>query len=89
MGLREVPAPTRGSGAVTCCGGHRERCLFGRMHIWSVWYENAQLQRTALTFHCHDCGSVCTADEDEGSDGQPVQASGAASASLKHGDGLV
>jgi hypothetical protein len=60
---REVPTPTRGSGPVHCCGGHRERCLFGRTHIWSVWFENGKLQRTPDTFHCYDCGGVCTAEE--------------------------
>lgn len=63
--LREVPAPTQGSGPPTCCGGHRERCRFGRMHVWSVWYEDAKLQRTALTFRCSDCDGVCTAEECE------------------------
>jgi len=63
--LREVPAPTRGSGPVNCCGGHRERCLFGRPHTWSIpWYENARLQRTPDTYHCHECDGVCTADEE-------------------------
>lgn len=62
--MREVPAPTRGSGPVHCCGGHRERCLFGQPHSWSVWYENGELQRTRDTFHCHLCSGVCTADED-------------------------
>jgi hypothetical protein len=68
-GLREVPEPTRGSGPVTCdvptCRGHRQRCLFGRMHSWSVWYEDAKLQRTRQTFHCWDCGGICTAEEEE------------------------
>ena len=53
---------------MTCCGGHRERCLFGGMHVWGTWYEDAKLQRTADTFYCHVCDGVCTADEtaDEG-----------------------
>jgi hypothetical protein len=63
--MREVPAPRRGSGAVTCCGGHRERCIFGNAHIWGTWYEDGKLQRTAQTFYCHVCSGVCTADEDE------------------------
>jgi hypothetical protein len=62
--VREVPAPTKGSGPVECCGGHRRRCLFGRPHIWTTWYENAKLQRTPETVHCHDCGGICTADEE-------------------------
>jgi len=62
--MREVPTPTRGSGPVHCCGGHRERCLFGRQHIWTTWYENGKLQRTQDTFHCYDCGGVCTGDEE-------------------------
>lgn len=67
--MRLVPAPTRGSGQVACedpaCRGHRERCLFGEMHTWSVWYENAKLQRTQGTFHCYRCGGVCIAEEDD------------------------
>jgi hypothetical protein len=63
--MREVPSPTRGSGATVCCGGHRERCLFGHMHSWSTWYEGGKLQRTTDTFHCHVCGGVCTADEED------------------------
>lgn len=62
--MREVPAPTRGSGPVTCCGGHRERCVFGRPHFWALWYENAKLQRTRQTFYCSACGGVCTAEEE-------------------------
>jgi hypothetical protein len=65
--LREVTAPTRGSGPVQCCGGHRARCLFGEPHHWGTWYEDGKLQRTASTFYCHRCGGVCTAEED----GQP------------------
>lgn len=63
--MREVPTPRRGSGEVTCCGGHRDRCRFGQMHSWSTWYENGKLQRTADTFHCHVCDGVCTGDEEE------------------------
>jgi hypothetical protein len=62
--MREVPAPARGSGPVHCCGGHRERCLFGRQHAWSrPWFENGIVQRLATTYHCHVCGGVCTAEE--------------------------
>lgn len=61
--MREIPVPTRGSGLLTCCGGHRERCLFGDMHVWGTWFEDAKLQRTFDTFYCHKCGGVCTADE--------------------------
>jgi hypothetical protein len=63
--MREVPVPTRGSGEVRCCGGHRERCLFGRPHFWGTWYEDGKLQRTRNTFHCYDCGGVCTAEEND------------------------
>ena len=67
--MREVLTPKRGSGPVICddlaCRGHRQRCLFGRQHVWSTWYEDGKLQRTRLTFHCFDCGGVCTAEEDE------------------------
>jgi hypothetical protein len=62
--MREVPAPTRGSGPVHCCGGHRERCIFGHAHVWGTWYENGKLQRTPDTFYCHWCDGVCTADEE-------------------------
>jgi hypothetical protein len=61
--MREVKAPTRGSGPVNCCGGHRDKCNFGRCHSWSTWYENGRLQRTPITFHCHICDGVCTGDE--------------------------
>lgn len=61
--LKEIPAPTRGSGQVACCGGHRARCLFGHMHSWGTWYVDGQLQRTSVTFYCHSCGGVCTAEE--------------------------
>lgn len=62
--MREVREPTRGSGAVDCCGGHRERCLFGHQHTWSrPWFENGRVQRLATTYHCHVCGGVCTAEE--------------------------
>lgn len=62
--MREVPTPTRGSGPIRCCGGHRDRCAFGRPHIWATWYENAELQRTSDTVHCHVCNGVCTAEEE-------------------------
>lgn len=64
--LRDVQEPTRGSGPVACCGGHRERCLFGRPHTWSrPWFENGRVQRLATTYHCHDCGGVCASEEDD------------------------
>lgn len=54
-----------GSGDVTCpCEAHKDRCHFGRPHVWSVWYHNARLVRTRETFHCATCGAVCSADED-------------------------
>lgn len=63
----EVPVPTRGSGPVACseadCRGHRTRCLFGRPHVWSTWYEDGRLMRTIDTFRCFDCGGVCIGDE--------------------------
>lgn len=66
MTMREVPGTTRGSGPVHCCGGHREHCLFGRQHTWSrPWFENGRVQRLATTYHCHDCGGVCTAEESD------------------------
>lgn len=73
MTMREVPAPARGSGPVRCCGGHRERCLFGNAHVWGVWYENGRLQRTLDTGYCHLCGGICTAEEQPGdqADGNP------------------
>jgi hypothetical protein len=37
--------------------------VFGRPHTWSTWYHNGQLQRTADTCHCYQCGGVCVADE--------------------------
>jgi hypothetical protein len=62
--LRNVEKPTRGSGTVTCCGGHRERCLFGRPHAWErPWFENGRVQRLATTYHCHDCRGTCTGEE--------------------------
>lgn len=46
-----------------CCGGHRQRCLFGVPHAWATWYEGGKLQRTRLTFYCCRCDGVCTAEE--------------------------
>jgi hypothetical protein len=64
--MREPPGPGefRGSGAVTCCGHHKERCTFGRSHLWSTWFEVAVLQRTATTLRCYECGGVCVAEEE-------------------------
>jgi hypothetical protein len=63
---RDVQEPTRGSGKVACCGGHRERCLFGRPHTWSrPWFEDGRVQRLATTYHCHQCDGVCTAEEND------------------------
>lgn len=63
--LRPVPLPRRGSGPITCCGGHRAHCLFGRrQHRWATWYADGQLQRTGLTYQCMDCDGVCVAEED-------------------------
>ncbi len=66
--LAPQPTPTRGSGPVECseagCHGHRARCLFGRPHLWSTWYENGRLMRTDDTYHCFDCGGVCVGDEE-------------------------
>lgn len=45
------------------CTSHRARCQFGRPHVWSTWYANGQLVRTADTYHCHNCGGVCIGDE--------------------------
>jgi hypothetical protein len=63
--MAEVPARPRGSGQVHCCGGHRERCLFGQQHRWSTWFRDGRLQRTTQTYHCDMCGGVCTAEEQE------------------------
>ena len=63
--MRDVPTPVRGSGPVTCCDGHRERCLIGHAHVWGMWFENGRLQRTTDTLYCHKCSGVCTADEAE------------------------
>jgi hypothetical protein len=61
--FREPAQKLRGSGPVKCddpsCHGHRDRCLFGRPHSWGTpWYKGSVLQHT---FHCTDCGGVCTA----------------------------
>ncbi len=64
--IAEVPAPSRGAGPVTCCGGHRQRCLFGREHAWFTWYQDGRLQRTTSTVRCDRCGGVCTAEEEAG-----------------------
>lgn len=57
----------RGTGEKVCqCEHHRDRCLFGRMHTWATWYRNGALVRSSGTYHCLDCGSVCTADEEDG-----------------------
>jgi hypothetical protein len=61
--LADVPTPTRGSGPIACCGGHRDRCLFGHSHLWAVWFENAHLMRTPVTDRCYRCGGICTAEE--------------------------
>ena len=54
-----------GSGKVTCpCEAHKDRCHFGRPHVWSVWFKDARLVRTSETYNCLTCGAVCTADED-------------------------
>lgn len=63
--MAEVPVPARGSGKVHCCGGHRERCLFGQQHRWSTWFRDGRLQRTTNTFYCDKCRGVCTAEETE------------------------
>lgn len=68
--LAPVPVPRRGSGPVVCCGGHRDRCLFGDEHVFSTWFDAGHLMRTVDTYHCHRCGGVCTGDEDERSAGK-------------------
>lgn len=64
---REARTTIRGSGSIKCddpnCTYHREKCLFGEHHSWSVWFESGRLQRTAETLHCHKCGGVCIAEE--------------------------
>jgi hypothetical protein len=61
--LRDIPVPPRGSGLVSCCGNHRQRCLNGR-HQWAIWINyDGELQRTPGTSYCHACGGVCTAGE--------------------------
>jgi hypothetical protein len=51
--------------APVCCGKHRDRCKFGRQHVWATWYENGRLVRTSDTYRCDGCGGVCTADESD------------------------
>ena len=55
----------RGSGAVTCgCGEHRDRCLFGRQHVWSLAFVDHHSGRP-LSFHrmhCMACDSYCGLD---------------------------
>jgi hypothetical protein len=63
--MAEVPARPRGAGKVHCCGGHREKCLFGQQHRWSTWFQDGRLQRTTQTYHCDMCSGVCTAEEQE------------------------
>ena len=61
--LAAVPEVIKGSGGTCACDMHREKCLFGRQHSWSSWYENGRLMRTRTTFHCWVCGGVCTSEE--------------------------
>lgn len=61
--LDPVPAPTRGSGPVVCCGGHRNRCLFGDAHTWQTYMRNGQPVRTRDTDECLRCGGICTGEE--------------------------
>jgi len=53
-----------GSGPVSsCCGNHRDRCRFGRVHGWAgPWYKGGELR---YTFHCIDCDSECLAVDGE------------------------
>ncbi len=65
-----VPAgQSRGSGsygAGTCCGHHRERCLFGHVHGWTTpWMVDGRLMRDLATAYCDRCGSACTGEEVE------------------------
>lgn len=62
--LVEPPITKRGAGpSDRCCGYHRDRCVIGHAHVWQTWYENGQLMRTVDTYHCHQCGGTCIADE--------------------------
>lgn len=53
----------RSNGSTCEDGRHGLRCLFGRDHAWSVWYEQGRIVRTSVTYRCHTCGAVCTAEE--------------------------
>jgi hypothetical protein len=72
--MREPQAPVRGSGPATCCGFHRERCLFGRQHGWSApWCVDGRMQRTRATFpllglrrHLHRRRGLRERDSSEG-----------------------
>lgn len=51
-----------GAGEYTCeCGLHRERCIFGRQHTWSLAYVDHMTGRPlpAPRFHCMNCDSYC------------------------------
>jgi hypothetical protein len=55
----------KGSGAVSCeCDQHRDRCLFGRQHTWSLATVDHHTGEPLDTprFHCMDCDSYCDID---------------------------
>lgn len=84
--LADVPTPTRGSGAIVCCGGHRARCLFGAQHTWATWYENAHLMRTSHTYSCSGCAGICTSEEADAFDTLEPPSAGSEEAN-DHGTG--
>lgn len=52
-------ATVPGSGAITCeCGAHRNRCKFGRPHIWFLVTEGG-----VETADCAECGAHCETDD--------------------------
>ena len=60
-------AVLRGSGPVTCsCGRHRERCLFGTQHSWSMAYVDHHTGRRMESpmLHCMTCDTYCALVED-------------------------
>lgn len=58
----------RGSGNVTCeCEQHRERCLFGKQHVWSLAFYDHHTGHAlpTPTFHCMPCDSYCAIDPED------------------------
>lgn len=56
----------KGTGSRICsCGAHKDRCIFGHAHSWSVYFKNGQLVGSVDTLHCHLCDAVCDFPDDE------------------------